>query len=241
MPNAFSERELAVERVSAIFLALFLVLLAAVGAHAQGRASSAPAWADISGATVYDREQLWAYISTHAVDSGHINDAEAIAASIEQLYREDGYFLARVEVRRDPRQNLVEFDMREGRVSTIAIEGFEPPVVAKLQTYFDQAVARPGARHPCAGPPTPLRARRVFFDKGRSRMELRRQRARPSPTGRRQRDGDGNGIVAGPGVFGDDRPRYSRMAFAGFGLPDRRPPQSETVAAAIVSISRALD
>ena len=140
MPNAFSERELAVERVSAIFLALFLVLLAAVGAHAQGRASSAPAWADISGATVYDREQLWAYISTHAVNSGHINDAEAIAASIEQLYREDGYFLARVEVRRDPRQNLVEFAIREGRVSTIAIEGFEPPVVAKLQTYFDQAV-----------------------------------------------------------------------------------------------------
>lgn len=140
MPNTISIHRITVERISALFVALFLVLSLAGVARAGGRAGAAPAWADISGTTVYDREHLWAYISAHAVNSGHIDDAEAIAATIEQLYREDGYFLARVEVRRDPRQGLVEFAIREGRVSTIAIEGFEPPIVAKLHAYFDQAV-----------------------------------------------------------------------------------------------------
>jgi len=95
----------------------------------------------IHGATVYDQNHLWAYVWSHAAGSGNAGDIDSVARTMEQLYREHGYFLARVEARRDPRTGSVEYQVREGRISRIEIEGFPANVAARIEAYFSAALS----------------------------------------------------------------------------------------------------
>jgi hemolysin activation/secretion protein len=88
--------------------------------------------ADIQGATVYGRDEIWAYAANQAAAETGQFRADAIAAAIQQLYRQDGYFLATVTYRADPRSGAVTFVVNEGRIGHVEIQGVDDWIAAAI-------------------------------------------------------------------------------------------------------------
>jgi hemolysin activation/secretion protein len=127
-------------RAARMKAAIFLLVAGLFGAFtpgdalSQGRTGRQPVFtsADLRGVTVYDRERIWAYAAANAVDETGQFRADAIAAAIQRLYRQDGYFLATVGYRTDPRSGILTFLVNEGRIGHVEVAGVEDRIAAAM-------------------------------------------------------------------------------------------------------------
>jgi hemolysin activation/secretion protein len=86
----------------------------------------------VRGVTVYDVDELLTYAGQLAHNrSGRIS-ANEVAATISQIYREDGYFLAKAWVGSNGQSIVVD----EGRIQTIDIEGVDIRTFKTLEGIF---------------------------------------------------------------------------------------------------------
>ena len=97
---------------------------------------------DIAGVTAYDPETLLAYAANYLGQTWGAVSPDALAAVVQTLYREDGYFLAEARVAPDGRTILVE----EGRIGSVSIEGVDAPTYARIRAMAAPLVSRSPAR-----------------------------------------------------------------------------------------------
>lgn len=96
-----------------------------IQSHAQGEQFN------LVGTTVYEPAELLSYAAQIVVGRGQAITADRLAQTVQQLYREDGYFLAEVFIARDG-QTLV---VNEGQIGSVSIEGVDGPMVLLMQNY----------------------------------------------------------------------------------------------------------
>ena len=97
---------------------------------------------DIAGVTVYEPDALLAFAAQYLGQATGAVSAEALAAVVAQIYREDGYFLAEARVGPDGRTVLVD----EGRIGSISIEGVDARTHDRIRAMAAPLVARTPAR-----------------------------------------------------------------------------------------------
>lgn len=97
---------------------------------------------DVAGVTAYDPDTLLAYAANFLGQTQGAVSPDALAAVVEQLYHEDGYFLAEAQVAPDGRTILVD----EGRIGEIVIEGVDAPTYARIRAMAAPLVARSPVR-----------------------------------------------------------------------------------------------
>lgn len=97
---------------------------------------------DIAGVTVYEPDSLLAFAAQYLGQATGAVSAEALAAVVAQIYREDGYFLAEARVGPDGRTVLVD----EGRIGSISIEGVDARTHERIRAMAAPLMARTPAR-----------------------------------------------------------------------------------------------
>lgn len=109
------------------------------GANVQSNnPSTAYSQVELYGVTVYQAQQLWEFALAHAHLSGKRVSPEELRASIKQIYREDGYFLADVEFRQAG--NALHVFVHEGRISKIEVSGVSKEVATAIGNYVKSAI-----------------------------------------------------------------------------------------------------
>lgn len=108
------------------WIAAFGVLIAAPSLSAQ----EALKQYHLVGVQEYDPASLLEFASHAVLSSGYI-DGNRLAATVEQIYREDGYALAYVKLASDGKTILVN----EGRIGSVRIEGVDKDVYNLIAKY----------------------------------------------------------------------------------------------------------
>ncbi len=108
------------------WIAAFGMLIAAPSLSAQ----EAPKQYHLVGVQEYDPAELLQFAAHAVLMSGDI-DGDSLAATVEQIYREDGYALAYVKLANDGRTIVVD----EGRIGSIRIEGVDKEVHDLIAKY----------------------------------------------------------------------------------------------------------
>jgi hemolysin activation/secretion protein len=126
--------------LASIFAAAGLTSAAAqVGPERLSERDLAP-HAIVSGVTAYDPEQLLKFATGHAATADGTASPEAIAAAIEQIYREDGYSLAQVALAYSQENNPV-FRVDEGTLGSVSIGGLRSGTEKRIRRYTEQLTA----------------------------------------------------------------------------------------------------
>ncbi|MGG7644806.1 ShlB/FhaC/HecB family hemolysin secretion/activation protein [Rhodovulum sp. YNF3179] len=97
------------------------------------------------GVTLYDEAALLSFATGSLIASGASVTPRGVADIVEQVYREDGYFLAEVTARPAPGGG-VRLSVYEGRIGEISIEGAEPRMAAAVRRYIAPLAREPVAR-----------------------------------------------------------------------------------------------
>ncbi len=132
-------KRLVVGRLCA-FLRLMVVSFA-VSCPLAGAAQATPR---IEGVSVYNPDHLLAFAYQHVLLQDGAVASNRLAQGIELIYREDGYFLAEVEVVRPQAGSSDIFRVREGHISSISIEGVDVRIYRQILKYVQHlSDARP--------------------------------------------------------------------------------------------------
>ena len=125
------------------FLISFALLCAAPAAAQEATAYRVEvAGFDVAGVTAYDPESLLAYAANYLGQTEGSVSPDSLAAIIERLYQEDGYFLAEAQVGPDGRTILVD----EGRIGEVVIEGVDAPTYARIRAMAAPLISRSPVR-----------------------------------------------------------------------------------------------
>lgn len=119
----------------------FLVLIAAALLPTLSHAQEQPQY-HLVGVSEYEASSLLQYAAHAAIDQGDISGAN-IARIVEQLYHEDGYFLARTRFDAASQAIIVT----EGQISSLHVEGVDADMFALIQSYASPLLADPAISH----------------------------------------------------------------------------------------------
>lgn len=122
--------------VLAAALALQLAALPMAQAQAQEQDTAA---ITLNGVTVYDGTALLLFAARVAAERHGTVTADQIAAIVQSIYAEDGYFLADVRATPDGRAIVVT----EGVIASVSVEGTDPRTFDRLRGYFDPLIGQP--------------------------------------------------------------------------------------------------
>jgi hemolysin activation/secretion protein len=109
-----------------------------------GTASAQPGWgtgAEVVGNTLYATPALLDYAATFVEAEHGAVTPPALAAAIERLYREDGYFLAAVRPSVDPATGRPRLDIQEGVVTRLEVRGVPERLGARIASYVRPLLA----------------------------------------------------------------------------------------------------
>ncbi|WP_237214543.1 ShlB/FhaC/HecB family hemolysin secretion/activation protein [Falsiroseomonas oryziterrae] len=129
---------------SGILAACLLVLAGATALPGEARAQSAAlapllraelAPVELHGVTLYERDALLAYAEGVALQEGAAG-LPAIAAVVERLYHEDGWFLARARAFQDPASGRRGIVVDEGGVRRLEVIGVAPAMGNRIASYL---------------------------------------------------------------------------------------------------------
>lgn len=95
----------------------------------------------LDGITVYDPTWLAAFAYQHVSTADGAVTPQRYAEAIELVYREDGYFLAEVEVLQTPGGQFV-FRVHEGSIEQVSIEGIDDRLFRRISSYIEPIVGR---------------------------------------------------------------------------------------------------
>lgn len=94
----------------------------------------------VSGTTVYDPEAALLYAAGYIREHHGLYTVPAIAAAIQYLYREHGYFLAEALISTDPDTGRPHILIDEGVISGIEVFGAEGEIGRKVSAYFQHLI-----------------------------------------------------------------------------------------------------
>jgi len=94
----------------------------------------------VQGVGAYNASEILGYAAQVEVQRTGKVTARGLAAVLETLYHEDGYFLATAIVSSDGRTILVD----EGEIGTIAVEGVDARTFKLIEGYFAPVIGKPG-------------------------------------------------------------------------------------------------
>ena len=97
---------------------------------------------EVRGVGAYNASEILSYAAQIDVQRTGRVTASGIAAAIETIYREDGYFLATASVSRDGRTVVVD----EGSIGSISIEGVDAKTFKLIEGYFAPVIGKLAVR-----------------------------------------------------------------------------------------------
>ncbi len=97
---------------------------------------------EVRGVGAYNASEILSYAAQLDVQRTGRVSASGIAAAIETIYREDGYFLATAHVSRDGRIIVVD----EGMIGSISIEGVDAKTFKLIEGYFAPVIGKLAVR-----------------------------------------------------------------------------------------------
>lgn len=121
-----------------IIVALAAAFLSPGPARAQ---AYYPSEHTLDGVTVYDSDWLAAFAYQHVSGVDGVVTPQRYAEALELIYREDGYFLAEVEILQAPGGQFV-FRMHEGSIGQVSIEGVDDKLYRRIRSYVEPIVGR---------------------------------------------------------------------------------------------------
>lgn len=95
---------------------------------------------EISGATVYQPDQLLRFALALAGGDAAPLTVARMTKLIEQVYREDGFALAEASARVDAPTGTVHWDISEGHVAQVRVTGVEAPIRLRVERYLNALV-----------------------------------------------------------------------------------------------------
>ncbi len=128
-------------RIAYLFSALAAVVAPVASAN-EAHATSAEQTFEVLGVGAYNAPEILSYAAQVDVQRTGRVTASGIAAAIETIYREDGYFLATARVSRDGRTILVD----EGVIGSISIEGVDAKTFKLIEGYFAPVIGKLAVR-----------------------------------------------------------------------------------------------
>ena len=90
---------------------------------------------ELLGVTLYDAAALLTYAQAVAGQGGTV-DLAGVARVVEQLYHEDGWFLAEARAFRDPASGRQSITVDEGRVRAVEVAGVAAPTGRRIAGYL---------------------------------------------------------------------------------------------------------
>lgn len=94
----------------------------------------------MSGVSVYDPASLWQFALAFASADDAEVSATSLSAAIEQIYHEDGYFLARARVMPSTNNSALVIEVSEGRVTEISVTGVDDALGRRIADYVSHAL-----------------------------------------------------------------------------------------------------
>lgn len=107
------------------------LLVAALFVTNSVEAQAASEQFNLVGVTAYEPAELLSYAAQVIIGRGQKVTSDRLADTVQQLYREDGYFLAEVFIARDGRTLVVN----EGRIGSVSIEGVDGSMFQLMRRY----------------------------------------------------------------------------------------------------------
>lgn len=90
----------------------------------------------VSGVTIYDADVTVLYAAGYVREHHGVLNMPSVAAAIQYLYREHGYFLAEALVFTDPNTGRAHIVVEEGVLSGIEVVGVEEALGLRVASYF---------------------------------------------------------------------------------------------------------
>ena len=103
------------------------------GAKAQGGETAA---FSLVGSTAYNSRELLGFAALIVAQRNGRITANELAVAVEQIYREDGYFLAEARVAGDNRTIIID----EGEIGSVVVEGVDGPTFNLVKSFFRPVV-----------------------------------------------------------------------------------------------------
>lgn len=94
----------------------------------------------VSGVSVYDPAKLWQFALAFASRGGTEVSTTSLGDAIEQIYHEDGYFLARARILPSRDNRTLVIQVSEGRVTEISVTGVDDALGKKIAGYVSRAL-----------------------------------------------------------------------------------------------------
>jgi hemolysin activation/secretion protein len=91
---------------------------------------------EVRGMTVYEPAETWNFALAHVLQTEGAATALQMAKAIELIYREDGYFLARVHVVPGAQPGTAILLVEEGHIGTIEIIGVGESIGERIASYM---------------------------------------------------------------------------------------------------------
>jgi hemolysin activation/secretion protein len=92
---------------------------------------------EVRGMTVYDPGVAFHYAKSHVVHSGRPATAANVLNDLVQMYREDGYFLARIRFVPGPERGSATVEVFEGVIGRVEIVGVDDRIGRKIADYLE--------------------------------------------------------------------------------------------------------
>lgn len=95
---------------------------------------------EVRGMTLYSPNDTWQYAQAHLVQTQGQVTAVEMAKAIELIYREDGYFLARVHIVPGVQPGTAVLLVEEGHVGSIEVTGVDERTGQRIASYMKPVV-----------------------------------------------------------------------------------------------------
>ena len=126
----------------AYLFSIFATVVAPIASANEIPAVAAEQTFEVRGVGAYNGSEILSYAAQVDVQRTGRVTASGIAAAIETIYREDGYFLASASVSPDGRTIIVD----EGLIGSISIEGVDAKTFKLIEGYFEPVIGKLAVR-----------------------------------------------------------------------------------------------
>lgn len=110
--------------------------------HAFVAAAPATGQIVVRGVSAYAPSELLAFAAAYDLTARRTATLEGALASIEQVYREDGYLLAEALAGIDPDSGDLVIQVHEGFIASIEVHGVEGDLASTVESYFTRLIGQ---------------------------------------------------------------------------------------------------
>ena len=95
---------------------------------------------EVRGMTLFNPQETWTYALAHIIQTEGRATPEQVARAVELLYRDEGYFLARVHIVSGGPPGTAILLVEEGHIQSIEVIGVDERIGQRIASYMKPAV-----------------------------------------------------------------------------------------------------